>query len=297
MTAAYRTPDERFEALPGWAYEPSYREWEGLRLAHYDVGPADAPTVVLFHGEPTWSFLYRKVMGPLLEAGHRCVLQDQPGFGRSDKPTDVDWYSYDRQTAAAADLVEHLGIRDATFVVQDWGGPIGLRVAIEQPGSAARLVILDTGLFTGEQHMSDAWLAFRDFVQRTEDLPIQVLIKGACAIDHGDEIWRGYEAPFPTPESKAGARSFPLMLPTAPDMTGAAAGRAVLASLRESDLPALVLWADRDPVLTLDTGRRFAAAIGAPEPEVIENASHFLQEDQGDVIGRRIADWLAEQAA
>ncbi len=297
MTAAYRTPDERFEALPGWAYEPSYRDWEGLRLAHYDVGPADAPTVVLFHGEPTWSFLYRKVMGPLLEAGCRCVLQDQPGFGRSDKPTDVDWYSYDRQTAAAADLVEQLGIREATFVVQDWGGPIGLRVAMEQPGSAARLVILDTGLFTGEQHMSDAWLAFRDFVQRTEDLPIQVLIKGACAIDHGDEVWRGYEAPFPTPESKAGARSFPLMLPTAPDMAGAAAGRAVLASLRESDLPALVLWADGDPVLTLETGRRFAAAIGAPEPEVIENASHFLQEDQGELIGRRIADWLGEQPA
>ena len=297
MTAAYRTPDERFDDLPGWPYEPVYREWEGLRLAHYDAGPADAPVVMLFHGEPTWSFLYRKVMEPLLAAGYRCVLGDQPGFGRSDKPVDLNWYTYDRQTAAAQDLVAALGISGATFVVQDWGGPIGLRTAMERPDSAARLVILDTGLFTGRQHMSDAWIAFRDFVQRTEDLPIELLIRGACAIDHGPEVWRGYEAPFPVPESKVGARSFPLMLPTSPDMPGAAAGQATLEQLRDSDLPMLVLWADRDPVLTLETGQRFAAAIGAPEPEVIENASHFLQEDQGQAIGERIVAWLAASPA
>ncbi len=293
MTAAYRTPDERFADLPGWAYEPTYRDWEGLRLAHYDVGPADAPVVMLFHGEPTWSFLYRKVMGPLLAAGYRCVLLDQPGFGRSDKPTDLDWYSYDRQTAAAAALVADLSISDATFVVQDWGGPIGLRVAMEQPGAAARLVILDTGLFTGRQHMSDAWIAFRDFVARTDDLPIGLLIRGACAIDHGDDVWRGYEAPFPVPESKAGARSFPLMLPTSPEDPGAQAGQDVLEALAASDLPTLMLWADGDPILTPETGRRFAAAIGRPEPEVVVNASHVLQEDQGEDIGRRIAAWLA----
>ena len=293
MTAAYRTPDERFAELPGWAYEPSYRDWEGLRLAHYDVGPADAPVVMLFHGEPTWSFLYRKVMGPLLAAGYRCVLLDQPGFGRSDKPTDLDWYSYDRQTAAAAALVAELRITGATFVVQDWGGPIGLRVAMEQPGAAARLVILDTGLFTGRQQMSDAWIAFRDFVSRTEDLPIELLIRGACAIDHGDEVWRGYAAPFPVAESKVGARSFPLMLPTSPEDPGAQAGQDVLEALAASDLPTLMLWADGDPILTPETGRRFAAAIGRPEPEVVVNASHFLQEDQGEDIGRRIAAWLA----
>lgn len=295
MSAAYRTPDENFEGLPGWPYEPSYREWQGMRLAHYDVGPADGPVVMLFHGEPTWSFLYRKVMGPLLAAGYRCVLQDQPGFGRSDKPTDLAWYTYDRQTEAARDLAEQLSISDATFVVQDWGGPIGLRLAMERPGTASRLAILDTGLFTGEQRMSDAWIAFRDFVQRTEDLPIDMLIRNACAIDHGEDVWRAYTAPFPVPESKAGARSFPLMLPTSPEMEGAAAGRATLESLRESDLPMIVLWADRDPVLTLDVGERFAAAIGAPAPEVIENASHFLQEDQGQLIGERIVTWLAEQ--
>ena len=294
MTAAYRTPDERFADLPGWDYAPTYRDWEGLRLAYYDVGPPDAPTVVLFHGEPTWSFLYRKVMGPLLAAGYRCVLQDQPGFGRSDKPTDLEWYSYDRQTAAAASLVDELGINDATFVVQDWGGPIGLRVAMEHPGVAAKLVILDTGLFTGTQKMSDAWIQFRDFVQRTEDLPIELLIRGACWTDHGPSVWAAYEAPFPTPESKAGARSFPLMLPTSPDMPGAQAGQDTLEKLAASDLPTLMLWADSDPVLTLETGHRFAKAINRPEPEVITDASHFLQEDQGEKIGARIVSWLAD---
>jgi haloalkane dehalogenase len=141
--------------------------------------------------------------------------------------------------------------------------------------------------------MSDAWIAFRDFVARTEDLPIELLIRGACAIDHGDEVWRGYEAPFPVPESKVGARSFPLMLPTSPEDPGAQAGQDVLEALAASELPTLMLWADGDPILTPETGRRFAAAIGRPEPEVVVNASHFLQEDQGEDIGRRIAAWLA----
>ena len=297
MTTVYRTPDEQFAGLPGWDHEPSYRDWEGVRIAHYDIGPADGRLVVLFHGEPTWAYLYRKIVDQLVAAGCRCVLQDQPGFGRSDKPTALGWYSYDRHTAAALDLVDTLGIEGATFVVQDWGGPIGLRTAIERPGSAARLAILDTGLFTGRQHMSEAWIAFRDFVERTEDLPIEMLIRGACAIDHGDEVFRGYVAPFPVPESKAGARAFPLMLPTSPEAEGAAAGQATLEALAAAGLPSLVLWADRDPILTLETGHRFAAAIGAPEPEVVENASHFLQEDQGEWIGRRIAAWLVEQGA
>ena len=296
-TGVFRTPDERFAGLPGWDHEPAYREWQALRLAHYDIGPADGPVVVLFHGEPTWSYLYRKVVAELVDAGFRCVLQDQPGFGRSDKPTDVGWYSYDRQTAAALDLVERLGIEGATFVVHDWGSFIGLRVAVERPASASRLVLLNGGMITGRQRMSDAWRAFRDFVERTEDLPIEMLIRGACATDHGDEVFRGYSAPFPVPESKAGARAFPLMIPTSPEADGAAAGIAVLEALASGDVPSLVLWSDRDPIMPLETGRRFAAAIGAPEPEVVENASHFLQEDQGAWIGRRIAFWLNDPAA
>ncbi|WP_205696113.1 haloalkane dehalogenase [Conexibacter sp. SYSU D00693] len=297
MPDVHRTPDERFADLPGFPYAPHYAQVAGLRLHHLDEGPADAPPVVLLHGEPTWSYLYRKVLPPLLEAGHRCVVPDMPGFGRSDKPTDVAWYSYDRHCEVMAGLLaDHLDVRGATLVVQDWGGPVGLRFAVEHPDRVARLVVMDTGLFTGHQRMSEAWTAFRDFVERTEDLPIGMLVRGACATDPGDDVVAAYEAPFDTPAAKAGARAFPLMIPLAPDAPGAEAGQRVLAALRGLDVPTLMLWADGDPILPLSTGRRFAEAIGRPEPEVVPGASHFLQEDAGEWIGRRIAAWLAGTA-
>jgi haloalkane dehalogenase len=290
MTDAIRTPDELLGGLPDFPFEPSYRELDGLRLAHIDTG--DGAPVVFFHGEPTWSFLWRKVIPPVRDAGFRCIAPDLAGFGRSDKPTDPDWYSYDRHVAMIAPLLDELDLRDATFVVHDWGGPIGLRLAVEHPDRVARLVILDTGLFTGHQPMTDAWIAFRDFVARTEDLPVGFLVRGACANDPGDEVIAAYEAPFPTPESKAGARAFPLMLPTTPEMPGAAAGQRVLDALKGDARPKLLLWADSDPVIPLSTGHRFAQALGTEVTHVIEGASHFLQEDAGPVIGAHIADWL-----
>jgi haloalkane dehalogenase len=176
--------------------------------------------------------------------------------------------------------------------VHDWGGPIGLRLAVEQPERIARLVVMDTGLFTGQQRMTDAWIAFRDFVERTEDLPVSMLVRRACKTDPGDAVAAAYDAPYPNAASKAGARAFPLFLPTTPDAPGAEAGRRVLEALREDTRPTLMLWADSDPVLPLATGERFAAAIGREPPRVIADASHFLQEDQGPEIGRLIADWL-----
>jgi haloalkane dehalogenase len=152
---------------------------------------------------------------------------------------------------------------------------------------------MDTGLFTGRQAMADAWLTFRAFVARTEDLPVSLLVRRACAVDPGDAVAAAYDAPYPDAASKAGARAFPLMLPTEPSMEGAAAGARVLQALRADPRPKLAVWADGDPVLPLATGRRFAEAIGAPEPEVIEGASHFLQEDAGARVGERIAAWLA----
>jgi haloalkane dehalogenase len=247
---------------------------------------------VFFHGEPTWSFLWRKVIVPVRDAGFRCIAPDLPGFGRSDKPMDIDWYSYDRHTASVAPLLTELDIRDATIVVHDWGGPIGLRLAVEHPERIARIVVLDTGLFTGHQPMTDAWVAFRDFVQRTEDLPVGFLVRGACKRDPGDEVIAAYEAPYPNVASKAGARAFPLMLPTSPDMPGAQAGQRVLEALRGDTREKLILWADSDPVLPLETGQRFASALGAEIDHVIADASHFLQEDAGPEIGRHIADWL-----
>jgi len=292
MTDISRAPDDRFAGLPDFPWEPVYREWEGLRVAHLDVGPADGPVVVLWHGEPTWSYLWRKVIPPLVAAGYRCVAPDLPGFGRSDKPTDLGWYSYDRLSMAAAAFVRDLDLVDATYVVHDWGGPIGLRTAMEHPQHVGRLVILDTGLFTGEQRMTDAWAAFRAFVERTEDLPVSMLVGGACATPPTAEVLAAYDAPYPDAASKAGARALPLMLPRAVDDPGAAEGRTVLEALADSALPTLVLWADGDPILPLKVGQRFAERINAPAPEVIAGASHFLQEDQGAAIGTRIAAWL-----
>jgi len=291
MTDAIRTPDELLSGLPEFGFDPSYQQFEGLRLAHLDVG--EGPPVLFVHGEPTWSFLWRKVIPPVRDAGYRCIAPDLPGFGRSDKPIDIGWYTYDRHAAALAALVEQLDLLDTTVVVHDWGGPIGLRVAVEHPARIARIVVLDTGLFTGHQRMNDAWMAFRNFVERTEDLPVGLLVRRACARDPGDAVIAAYDAPFPNAAAKAGARAFPLILPLTPDAPGAAACTRVLEGLQGDRRPKLFLWAESDPVIPLETGRRFAAALGGEIDHVIAGASHFLQEDAGPEIGRLIADWLA----
>jgi haloalkane dehalogenase len=288
---AVAAPDEALGDLPDFPFDSVMRRWEGLRLAHVDEG--EGAPVIFVHGEPSWSFLWRKVIPPVRDAGFRCIAPDLPGFGRSDKPVELQWYTYDRHTSALIALLDELDVRGATMVVHDWGGPIGLRAAVERPDRVDRMVITDTGLFTGHQRMSEAWMAFRNFVERTEDLPVSMLVRRACFEDPGDEVAAAYDVVFPTPESKAGARAFPLILPLSPEDPGAAAGQRVLDALREDRRPTLMLWADSDPVLSVETGERFAKAIGREQPEVIASAGHFLQEDQGPEIGRRIADWLA----
>jgi haloalkane dehalogenase len=290
MVDAVRTEEESLQELPDFPFAARYRDVGGLRMAHLDEG--DGPPVVFMHGEPTWSFLWRKVLPPVRDAGFRCIAPDLAGFGRSDKPTDIGWYSYDRHTELAASLLDDLDVRGATIVVHDWGGPIGLRLAVERPERIERIVVLDTGLFTGHQRMTDAWTAFRDFVERTEDLPVGFLVRGACKSDPGDEVIAAYDAPYPDAASKAGARAFPLMIPRSPDAPGAAAGQRVQSALREDRRPTLILWADSDPVLPFALGERFAEAIGGPPPQRIEDASHFLQEDKGELIGELIGDWL-----
>ncbi len=285
-----RTPDERLEGLPDFPFESRYEEVDGLRLAYLDEG--EGSPVVFFHGEPTWSFLWRKVIPPVRDAGFRCIAPDYAGFGRSDKPTELGFYTYDRHVELIAELLGRLDLRGATAVVHDWGGPIGLRLAVEHPDVFERIVIMDTGPFTGHQKMSDAWLAFRDFVRGEEDVPVGFLVRGACKTDPGDEVIAAYEAPYPTPASKAGARAFPLILPTSPEMPGAAAGKRVAEALRADQRPALVLWADSDPVLPFATGERVAERLGMPAPIPVAEAGHFLQEDAGREIGDTIADWL-----
>ncbi len=285
-----RTPEAALEGLPDFPFDANYAEVDGLRLAYVDEG--EGRPVVFFHGEPTWSFLWRKVIPPVRDAGFRCIAPDYAGFGRSDKPTDLGWYSYDRHVELISALIEELDLRDATAVVHDWGGPIGLRLAVEHPERFSRLVIMETGPFTGHQKMSDAWLQFREFVRENADVPVGFLIRGGCKQDPGDAVIAAYEAPYPTPGSKAGPRAFPLILPTEPGAPGAAEGRAVAEALRKDERPTLVLWADSDPILPFSVGERTSERLGFPPPRPIEDASHFLQEDKGEQIGALIAEWL-----
>ncbi len=288
---AFRTPDERFATLPDFPHAPRYLDHDGLRIAYVDAGPEDGPIVWLQHGEPTWGFLWRTVAEPLIEAGYRCILPDLVGFGRSDKPEALEDYSYDAHVGWMAALAEHLDLRDAALVVHDWGGPIGMRLFVEQPDRFERIALLDTGFFTGEQRMTEAWTAFRDFVERTDDLPVGFLVNGACASELPPEVVAAYEAPFPTAASKAGARAFPLILPTAPDMPGAAAGRAVRDAMVADERAKLLLWGAADPIIPLGAGEKLAELLGAPI-EAVPGASHFLQEDAGERIGERLAGWL-----
>lgn len=295
MVEFARTPEDAFAQVPDFPFSPRYREVGGLRLAHVEEG--EGPPVLFMHGEPTWSFLWRHLMDPVRDAGFRAIAPDMVGFGRSDKPLDLGWYSYDRHVELAATILDDLDLRGTTLVVHDWGGPIGLRLAVEHPERIDRLVILDTGLFTGHQRMSDAWLAFADFTARTEDLPVGMLVRGGCHGDPGEEVVAAYEAPYPDAASKAGARAFPQLVPQRPDAPGAAAGQRVLEALREDRRPTLMLWGDSDPVLPPTVGERFAAAIGRPPPKLIEGGGHFLQEDCGPLLGTLIAEWLGAEAA
>jgi len=285
-----RAADEATEGLPDFPFESAYAEVDGLRLAYLDEG--EGRPVVFFHGEPTWSYLWRNVIPPVRDAGYRCIAPDYAGFGRSDKPTDLDWYSYDRHVELMSSLLAELDVRDATAVVHDWGGPIGLRLAVEHPDRFSRIVITDTGPFTGHQKMSDVWFKFRDFVGNSDDLPVGFLVKAGCKSDPGEEVIAAYEAPYPSPESKAGARAFPLLIPTEPGAAGAAEGRMVAEALREDERPTLVLWAESDQALPLSVGERVSERLNYPPPRVIEGASHFWQEDAGERVGGVIAEWL-----
>ncbi len=288
---AYRTPDEHFAGLPGWPYEPRYAEQDGLRMHYVDEGRGDP--VLLLHGEPTWGFLYRKLV-PTLAAAHRVILPDYFGFGRSDKPLDPGWYSYDSHYRSVERLVcDELDLSGLTVVVHDWGGPIGLRLAVEHEERVERLVLMSTGVGVGVP--SEEWLRFRAMVRHvgTEIVPSR-LVQASCATELADEVAAGYDAPFPVPESKLGVVAFPELVPTEPDHPSAAAMLAVRNGLERWTKPALVLAADSDPIFSLRHGERTAALIpGAGPAEAVHDAGHMLQEDSGEEIGARIAAWLA----
>jgi haloalkane dehalogenase len=292
----FRTPDERFADLPGYDFEPHYVDVDGLRMHYIDEGPREASPVLCFHGEPTWAYLYRKIARPLLDGGLRVVAVDMPGFGRSDKPTERDWYSFERHYEHVSHVLAGLDLRDATVVVQDWGGAVGLRWAVENDSRVERLVIMNTGLFTGR--VSKGFLAWRDFAERTPDLPIGMIVDGATGSDVPAEVRAAYEAPFPTPESKAGAAAFPLLVPTSDESPGAAEMLAVSDELSRWEKPALVMFSDSDPVFPYPrSGQVFRDLIpGAGEQERVAGAAHFLQEDRGEEIGERVLELVRASA-
>jgi haloalkane dehalogenase len=288
---AFRTPDERFADLPGYDFEPNYAEVDGLRLHYVDEG--EGRPVVCFHGEPTWAYLYRKMLVPLVGAGHRVVCPDYAGFGRSDKPTDRGWYSYDRHVESVSALLGGLDLSDAVVVVQDWGGPIGLRWAVENAERVGALVILNTGLFTGR--VSKGFMAWRNFAEKNPDLPVGFVIGGGTATELPEDVVAAYEAPFPDAASKAGAAQFPLLVPTSDEEPGAAEMRAVADELSRWEKPALVAFSDSDPVFPYPRGgEAFIKMIPTVEDQTkIEGAAHFLQEDRGELIAERILGFLA----
>lgn len=290
----FRTPDARFEDLQGFDFEPHYLELErdlsGLRMHYLDEG--SGPAILMLHGEPTWAYLYRKMIPPLTE-GARVIVPDLIGFGRSDKPTDRDWYSYDRHVESIVQLVTRLDLSELTLVVQDWGGPIGLRVAVEHKDRFAHLVILNTGIFRpGPNWPSPGFLQWRDFAENNPDLPIGFVLQGATTTELPEEVVAAYEAPFPDETSKAGAAAFPLLVPLRESDPGAMEMARVAESLKSWSKPVLVAFSDSDPVFPQKAGRKLAERIPNALFVPIDAASHFLQEDRGEEIAAVIREWL-----
>jgi haloalkane dehalogenase len=289
---AYRTPDERFARLPDWPYAPRYSEQGGLRLHFVDEGEGDP--VLLLHGEPTWGFLYRRLV-PILGAVARVVVPDYFGFGRSDKPLRIEDYSFDFHSRSIERLVDELELSRLTIVVHDWGGPIGIRFAVERPELVDRLVLLNTGIGAGRAP-SPEWLRFRELVRRVgDDLVASRLIALSLVGSRDEAMLAGYDAPFPAPEAKAGMLAFPELVPTELDHPSAAPMLRVREALGEWRKPALVLFSDSDPIFSPAHAERLAARIpGSGPAEIVAGAGHFLQEDKGEEIAARIVRFLGE---
>jgi haloalkane dehalogenase len=299
-----RTPGDRFADLPEFPYEPHYADVPdgtggAMRMAWVEAGPPAGPPVLLLHGEPSWSFLYRRVMRVLAEAGLRAIAPDMPGFGRSDKPAEVSDHSYARHVEWMRSLVlDVLGLRGMTLVGQDWGGLIGLRLAAEHPGRFDRIVAANTGLPTGDQELPEIWWAFRRAMTTSASIDVARFVQAGCKLPLPEEVVAAYNAPFPDPGYHAGPRAMPILVPATPDDPAAPANRAAWQRLTAWDKPFLVAFSDGDPI----TGamapvfkQAIPGAAGREHP-VIAGAGHFLQEDAGERLGEVIAEFVRETA-
>ena len=285
-----RTPDERFVDLPDYPFEPHYVEVDDaddrtdgtLRVHYLDEGPADGPTVLCMHGEPSWSYLYRKMIPRLVDAGLRVIAPDLVGFGKSDKPTEQSDYTYARHVAwMQAAIVDHLDLRGTTFFGQDWGGLIGLRLVAENPERFDRVIVGNTGLPTGDGRPTDAFLAWQKFSQTTQVFDIGFLLQAATVTELTPDEVAAYDAPFPDDSYKAGARIFPTLVPTSPDDPAAEANRAAWRVFEQWTKPFICCFSDGDPVTAggdQPFRTKIPGAVGQPHT-VVANAHHFFQED------------------
>ena len=290
-----RTPDERFDRLPGYPFAPNYVDVDGLRIHYVDEGPREAGPILLLHGEPSWSYLYRKMIPVLTAAGHRAVAPDLVGFGRSDKPAAREDYTYARHVDWMRGVIERLDLRDVTLFCQDWGGLIGLRLVAEQPERFARVVAANTFLPTGDVPPGDAFFQWRQFSQETPEFPVGTIVGGGCATALPEDVIAAYDAPFPDERYKAGARQFPMLVPASPDDPAAPANREAWAALCRFRKPFLTAFGDSDPI-TRGADRLLQEAIpGAKgQPHVtIAGAGHFLQEDRGEELAGVVVSFLA----
>jgi haloalkane dehalogenase len=298
-----RTSDDRFAALPGYPFEPHYVEipdGDGgtLRVHHLDEGDPGAPVVLLLHGEPSWSYLYRHMIPVLVDAGLRAVAPDLVGFGRSDKPARRTDYTYARHVAwLSSHVFGALDLRDITLVCQDWGGLLGLRLVAAEPDRFAGVVAANTFLPTGDGTPSDAFLAWQRFSQEVPEMPIGRIVSGGCTTDLPEDVIAAYDAPFPDESYKEGARQFPLLVPTSTDDPETPANRAAWEVLAAFDRPFVCAFSDQDPV-TAGNERHLLSRIAGTKDQphtTITGGGHFLQEDRGPELAQVVVDLVGRR--
>jgi len=295
-----RTPDSRFENLPGYAFAAHYLsvddgEGSQLRVHYLDEGPADAPPVLLLHGEPSWSYLYRKMIPILVAAGHRVIAHDLVGFGRSDKPSKRSDYTYQRHVDWMQAVLEQLNLQQITLVCQDWGGLIGLRLVAENPQRFARVVAANTMLPTGDHNPGDAFKSWQDYSQKVPEFPAGAIINRATTTELPQAVIDAYDAPYPDESYKEGARQFPLLVPIIPTDPAAEKHRAAWVVLMKWDKPFLTAFSDSDPI-TAGGDKLMQKLIPGTQGQAhttIVNGGHFLQEDQGEVLAEVVVRFIA----
>jgi len=290
-----RTPDECFANLPGYPFAPHYTEIDGIRIHYVDEGPRTAAPVLMLHGEPSWSYLYRTMIPTVVGAGHRVVAPDLVGFGRSDKPVRREDYTYQHHVDWMRHLLTALDLRDVTLVSQDWGGLIGLRLVAEHPERFARVVTANTMLPTGDVPAGPAFLAWKEYSQTTPEFHVGRIVRGGCVTELAPDVIAAYDAPFPDDRYKAGARQFPMLVPVTPADPAAPANRKAWEVLSRWTKPWLTAFSDQDPV-TRGGDRIFQDRIPGAKGQrhtTIVGGGHFLQEDKGDELARIIVEFIS----